>query len=227
MSKTVPVKVTASIVAGAAVLAIFLVFGIPVQSTQAADAPPAIELTQDILQERTKFATEAALAHPQVKAIIDNAERYAADYHMLDSGDHVTISTWGSKSVEGSWQDGYSIALRGGKIIEVDVDRQTNTVLNVQITNRPDKTVPITFTDNQKRAIEISLTDPQIQSFAANNEFYVSLVRDYGNVQFRDRDCGFDECAIVQFTSLTQTGGANTIVNTKTGAIHYVSVVNG
>jgi hypothetical protein len=225
MAKTVPLKVTALLVVSAMALATFFVVGAPAQSSDATIAA-SFELTQELLQERTKTAIAAALAHPQVKSIVEKAEIYAADYHMLEGKDHVTVSTWGSQTVEGDWKEGYIISLTGGKIVNIDVDRVTNAVTEVQVSSRPDEKIPITFTDNQKLAIETSLTNPAIQEFTANNEYYISLVRDYGNVQFRDKDCGFDDCAIVQFTNLTGNGGASTIVNTKTGDIHYANVVS-
>jgi hypothetical protein len=139
----------------------------------------------------------------------------------------VTVFTWGSQTVDGDWKTGYNINLKGGKIVQLDVDRTTNTVANVKIIPRPDEVVLLTFTENQKRAIEISLTDPKIKEFVQNNKFYVSLARDYGNVQFGDKDCGFNDCALVQITSLTGKASAGTIVNTKTGEIHFVQVRTG
>ena len=197
------------------------------QNDNTTTAAATVEFNQENLEQRHKAASAAVLALPQVQSVISSAYNYAIDFHWLENKDIVVISTWGSQDVEGNWTTGYTINLKGGKIIQVDVDRATNAASNVAINSRPDQSVPLNFTDNQKRAIEISLTDPQVKEFAANNPFYVSLVRDYGNIQFRDKDCGVDECAIVQFTSLTGKGGAGTIVNTETGAIHDVRVVTG
>jgi len=194
-----------------------------------ADEPSVGTDFWDKYDERNRIAVEAALADPTVKSIVDSADGYAADFELLETYDRVIISTWGDISIEpldGDFMNGYVTVQKAGKIITVDVDGTTNAVLNTQTTARSDDTVTQRFTDNQKRAIELSLADPKVKELAAGKNYYISLVRDYGNVQHTGADCGVDECAIVQFSGF-DGGALGTIVNTKTGVVYDIKTSGG
>lgn len=214
-------RATIGIVAAAATLGIILSVGLLTQATQASTSQVEVEFNQENLEKRSRESTAAALSNPQVKTIIDNAFSYAVDYEWQNN-DHVIISTWGARVVTGDWSTGYDVNYQGGQIIGVDVSRTNNAIVSVQVSPRDDASERMTFTDNQKRAIEITLADSNVRQLTQDKQFYISAVRDYGNVQYKEHNCDPNGCAIVVIQSFSGES-MSTIVNPQTGELHLIT----
>lgn len=165
-----------------ATVAAVLIFALTNATT--AQAPPDTVSTEDyraLLSVRSPISRTAALADPRVQEVLSTAVLNQTDYDIRDTGDVVTINTWGKTWVTGSWQNGYLISYADGKKVEVSGDRKTDAVVSVNITPREDKVSNWSFSDNQKKLISILVNDTRFQNdFAGKSDasdYYMAVVR--------------------------------------------------
>jgi len=134
-------------------------------------------------KSRAESSVTAALNHPTVKQHVNAAFKVATDFELSDNSDKITVKTWGTRTVSGDWRNGYLTSYKGGQIIEVLIDRNTNAVISAQVTPRPDAEETVTFTDNQKRILEIVMNDQRVkaelQGKIDDKDYWVQMVRDY------------------------------------------------
>jgi hypothetical protein len=72
---------------------------------------------------------------------------------------------------------GFVLTESENKMLTVDTDRKTNSVLSVQVDPLPDRTVTVKFTEKQRKAIDLVLSDATVQELAAEHPYFVQQIR--------------------------------------------------
>lgn len=72
---------------------------------------------------------------------------------------------------------GFSRTSTENKMITVDIDRKTDSVLFVKVDSLPDKIASAKFTEKQKKAIELVLSDGRVQELATKYKYFIQQIR--------------------------------------------------
>jgi hypothetical protein len=139
---------------------------------------------KSMMQTRNQESTAVAYSDPRVQQALSTAIQNETNVNLLDSQDEVIIKAWDKMDVLGGWEHGYVISLTQGKVIDVLVDRSSNSVTSVNISAREDEQRNWNFTENQKRLISDLINDPRFQrQFAGkadSKDYYIGVMRDKG-----------------------------------------------
>jgi hypothetical protein len=208
---------------------------------------------QDVLIQRERIAMTIALSRSEVEGELNNIHSYGIDYEWRENNvDHITITTLGSLAAEPLYSDfegnfdrqyvadivridvnklnnatGFKEIFRGNKVIQVDIDRNTNVIIATRTDPASDRIVTTKFTDGQKKALSIALSDDSVRNIISNSQYYLAGIRETG-VGYT-RGCGENECSLVGLalaSSTTSGVHAAIILNTDTGKLVDVAVGN-
>jgi len=191
-----------------------------------------LELDRQAMEERRDIAFAIAISHPKVKEIVGDAQNYAPDIHLLDNNlDRVTITTYKDiriTSLDGNFTNGYVINFDQRKMIQVDIDRKTNSVLSVKIDELPSVSDKLAFNDNQKEIINTVLAFNEVKKLVDGKDFFIQQVRETG-VGYSTSICPEYGCALVGFSLVDSGEGVlmTVIVNPITSEVFDIRTGEG